>query len=127
MFAEVAFPIRSFQTFTYSVPKEYAYEIHVGIRVYVPFRNKTIQGVIVNIKNTNSYKGPLKKIIKPIDKVKVVTPSLWKLIKWVSNYYMTPIGKVANSVLPKSLSSSYKPQSEKYVEIKKEIDLEKIK
>ena len=74
MFAEVAFPIRSFQTFTYSVPKEYAYVIHVGIRVYVPFRKKTIQGVIVNIKNTNSYKGPVKKIIKPIDNVKVVTP-----------------------------------------------------
>ena len=64
MFAEVAFPIRSFQTFTYSqVPKEYAYEIHVGIRVYVPFRNKTIQGVIVNIKNTSSYKGALKKLL----------------------------------------------------------------
>ena len=60
MFAEVAFPIRSFQTFTYSVPKEYAYQIHVGIRVSVPFRNKTIQGVIVEIKNTSSYKGPLK-------------------------------------------------------------------
>jgi len=126
MFAEVAFPIRSFQTFTYSVPKEYAYEIHVGIRVSVPFRNKTIQGVIVEIKNTSSYKGPLKKIIKPIDKVKIITPSLWKLIKWVSNYYMTPIGKVANSVVPKSLSSSYKPQLEKYVEIKKEIDLDEL-
>ena len=68
MFAEVAFPIRSFQTFTYSIPNEHAREIHVGIRVYVPFRNKTIQGVVVNIKNTNSFKGPLKKIIKPIDK-----------------------------------------------------------
>ena len=75
-----------------------------------PFRNKTIQGVVVNIKNTNSYQGPIKKIIKPIDNVNIITPSLWKLIKWVSNYYMTPIGKVANSVVPKSLSSSYKPQ-----------------
>ena len=39
---------------------------------------------------------------------------------------MTPIGKVANSVVPKSLSSSYKPQSEKYVEVKKEIDLDEL-
>ena len=39
---------------------------------------------------------------------------------------MTPIGKVANSVVPKSLSSSYKPQLEKYVEIKKEIDLDEL-
>ncbi len=126
MFAEVAFPIRSFQTFTYSVPDEHACEMHVGVRVYAPFRNKTIQGVVVNIKNTSSFKGPIKKIIKPIDKVRVITPSLWRLIKWVSIYYMTPIGKVANSVVPKSLSSSYKPQLEKYVKTKSKVDSEKL-
>ena len=126
MFAEVAFPIRSFQTFTYSVPKEHASGIQVGSRVYVPFRNKTIQGVVVNIKNTNSFQGPLKKIIRPVDNVNVITPSLWKLIKWVSNYYMTPIGKVANSVVPKSLSSSYKPQLEKYVKVRKRINIKKL-
>ena len=126
MFAEVAFPIRSFQTFTYSVPIEHVCEMHVGIRVYAPFRNKTIQGVVVNIKNTSSFKGPLKKIIKPIDKVRVVTPSLWRLIKWVSIYYMTPIGKVANSVVPKSLSSSYKPQTVRYIKIKSKVNSEKL-
>ena len=39
---------------------------------------------------------------------------------------MTPIGKVANSVVPKSLSTNYKPQTEKYIKIKKKIDLEKL-
>ena len=126
MFAEVAFPIRSFQTFIYSVPKEYASEIHVGSRVYAPFRNKIIQGVVVNIKNTNSFQGSIKKIGRPVDNVNIITPSLWKLIKWVSNYYMTPIGKVANSVVPKSLSISYKIQYEKYVEARKGINLKKL-
>lgn len=126
MFAEVAFPIRSFQTFTYSVPKEHASKIHVGSRVYVPFRNKIIQGVVVNIKNTNSFQGPIKKITKLVDNVNIITPSLWKLIKWVSNYYMTPIGKVANSVVPKSLSTNYRTQLEKYVEVRKGINLKKL-
>ena len=54
-----------------------------------------------------------------------MTPSLWKLIKWVSIYYMTPIGKVANSVVPTSLSSSYKPQLEKYIK-KKAKSIQKI-
>tara|TARA_B100000212_G_scaffold148147_1_gene111315 strand:+ start:4751 stop:6988 length:2238 start_codon:yes stop_codon:yes gene_type:complete len=126
MFAEVAFPIRSFQTFTYSVPKEHASKIHVGSRVYVPFRNKIIQGVVVNIKNTNSFQGPIKKITRLVDNVNIITPSLWKLIKWVSNYYMTPIGKVANSVVPKSLSTNYKTQLEKYVEARKGINLKKL-
>ena len=119
MFAEVAFPIRSYQTFTYLIPNDQLSEIHVGTRVYVPFKSKTIQGVVVYIKNTNSYTGSLKQIIKPIDNIKLITPSLWRLIKWVSKYYMTPIGKVANSVVPKSLSSSYKPRPEKYVRLKR--------
>ena len=75
MFAEVAFPIRSFQTFTYSVPKEHASEITVGSRVHVPFRNKTIHGIVVSIKNTSTFQGSLKKIIKPVDNVNVITPS----------------------------------------------------
>ena len=126
MFAKVAFPIRSFQTFTYSVPSKYISDIEVGTRVAVPFRNKTTQGVVVSIKNINSYNGPTKKIIKPVDKVKIITPSLWKLIKWVSKYYMTPLGKVANSVVPQSLSIRYAPQVEKYVKVFNKVDLEKL-
>ena len=126
MFAEVALPIRSFQTFTYSIPNKHVSDIAIGTRVSLPFRNKTIQGIVVNIKKTNSYLGPLKKIIEPVDKVQVITPPLWELIKWVSKYYMTPIGKVANSVVPRSLSSNYKPQLEKYVKAKKKVNLEKV-
>ena len=101
-------------------------DIEVGTRVAVPFRNKTTQGVVVSIKNINSYNGPTKQIIKPVDKVKIITPSLWKLIKWVSKYYMTPLGKVANSVVPQSLSIRYAPQVEKYVKVFNKVDLEKL-
>ena len=123
MFAEVAFPIRSFQTFTYSIPAKHILSINVGTRVSVPFRNKIIQGIVVKIKKNNSYSGIIKRIIEPVDKVQVITPPLWKLINWVSKYYMTPIGQVANSVVPKSLSSNYKPQLEKYVKAKKKVNL----
>ena len=126
MFAEVAFPIRSFQTFTYSISVQHISSIVVGTRVSVPFRNKIIQGIVVKIKKNNSYPGSIKRIIEPVDKVQVITSPLWELITWVSKYYMTPIGKVANSVVPKSLSSNYKPQLEKYVQARKKVDLEKV-
>ena len=126
MFAEVAFPIRSFQTFTYSISAKHISLIVVGTRVSVPFRNKIIQGIVVKIKKKNSYPGSIKRIIEPVDKVQVITSPLWELITWVSNYYMTPIGKVANSVVPKSLSSNYKPQLEKYVRIRKIINLSEL-
>ena len=39
---------------------------------------------------------------------------------------MTPIGKVANSVVPKSLSSNYKPQLEKHVKVRKKFNIAKV-
>ena len=126
MFAEVAFPIRSFQTFTYSISSQHISSIVVGTRVSVPFRNKIIQGIVVKIKKNNSYSGSIKRIIEPVDKVQLITSPLWELINWVSKYYMTPIGKVANSVVPKSLSSNYKPQLEKYVKARKKVNVEEI-
>ena len=126
MFAEVAFPIRSFQTFTYSISAQHISSIVVGTRVSVPFRNKIIQGIVVKIKKNNSYSGSIKRIIEPVDKVQVITSPLWELITWVSKYYMTPIGKVANSVVPKSLSSNYKPQLEKYVKVRKKVNIAKV-
>ena len=126
MFAEVAFPIRSFQTFTYSISSQHISSIVVGTRVSVPFRNKIIQGIVVKIKKNNSYSGSIKRIIEPVDKVQLITSPLWELINWVSKYYMTPIGKVANSVVPKSLSSNYKPQLEKYVKVRKKVNIAKV-
>ncbi len=126
MFAEVAFPIRSFKTFTYLIPNHHISTIHVGTRVIVPLNKKTVKGIVVNIKNTNTFQGSLKKIIDPVDKFTIITPALWELIKWVSKYYMSPIGKVANSVVPKSLSTSYNPPTKKYISVQKKIKSEQL-
>nr|MBC8467690.1 hypothetical protein [Candidatus Neomarinimicrobiota bacterium] len=37
MFAEIAFPISGFQTFTYKIPKGLAQEVQIGSRVNVQF------------------------------------------------------------------------------------------
>ena len=127
MFAEVAFPIRSFQTFTYSIPKEYLHSINIGSRVIVPLRNKTIQGVVVDVNNSISYSGNIKEIIEPVDNILIFTPLLWKLIHWVGKYYMVPIGKVANTVIPKSISKNYRLPKQKFVLLKQKIDSEILK
>ena len=49
MFAEVAFPISNFKTFTYEIPKNLISEAHIGSRVVAPFRKQKIEGIIVNI------------------------------------------------------------------------------
>ena len=100
MFAEVAFPISNFQTFTYTIPKELKKEVQLGSRVQAPFGKRSCQGIILSIKNKTYYSGKTKAIHSLVDDIPVVTPELWQLICWMSRYYMTPIGQVAKTVLP---------------------------
>ena len=60
MFAEVAFPISNFKTFTYEIPKNLIAETHIGSRVVAPFRKQQIEGIIVNILKRSSFKGETK-------------------------------------------------------------------
>ena len=64
MFAEVAFPISNFKTFTYKIPKNLIAETHIGSRVVVPFRKRQTEGIIVNIFKSSSFKGEIKLINK---------------------------------------------------------------
>ena len=50
MFAEVAFPIRGFNTFTYRIPKAFTGKIEIGTRVKVSFGYKRVIGLVVKIK-----------------------------------------------------------------------------
>ena len=116
MFAEVAFPISNFKTFTYAIPRDLSKKIHIGSRVKAPLGKRKLIGIIVNILETPPYKGETKSIEDIIDDFQVVTPELWKLISWISNYYMTPLGQVAKTVLPNNLSTRYKPLKILFVE-----------
>jgi len=116
MFAEVAFPISNFKTFTYSIPDDLIEKLQIGSRVTAPFGKRKLQGIVVNVLKENSFKGEIKPIGGLIDDFQVVTPELWKLISWISKYYMTPIGQVAKAVLPNNLSTRYKPVKHWFVE-----------
>ena len=110
MFVEVAFPISNFKTFTYEVPDSLNLLIQIGSRVIAPFGRRKLQGIVVKVLKEKTYQGQTKPIYELIDDSPVVTTELWKLITWISNYYMTPVGQVAKAVFPKNLSTRYKPQ-----------------
>ena len=130
MFAEVAFPISNFQTFSYSIPNDLIKKVQIGSRVIAPFGNRSSQGIVVEVFKENSYKGKIKPISSLVDDIQVVTPELWKLISWISDYYMTPLGQVTKTVLPNNLSTRYSPSKNWFVESSCSTDqstLEKLK
>lgn len=90
------------QTFTYSIPPQLLPDIKTGILVIVPFHGRRIQGVIVAIKQFSNLaiKNKLKPIIKIIDTNPVIDGIHLELAKWMSEYYLVPIGEVIFSMIP---------------------------
>ena len=130
MFAEVAFPISDFLTFTYKIPKDLAQDVQVGSRVKAPFGRRNAQGIVTQLKKTSSFKGTIKELSGLVDDLSIMTLELWKLIQWMSKYYVTPLGQVATAVLPKNLSTRYTPPKNWMVQpnpIANDADLELVK
>jgi len=117
MFVDVAFPISQYQVFTYKIPKQFAEIVGVGVRVRAPIGKRTLPGIIVKLTKDTTFTGKIKNIETVVDDTPIIDESLWKLIQWVSQYYMAPLGKAA-TVLPANLSVKYKPQERWMVQAK---------
>ena len=109
MFADVAFPISSYQTFTYEIPDDFQPHIQVGVRVRAPLGRRTVQGIVVAKHKTTSYRGKTRPLTAIVDDQPVLDRGLWQLMQWISQYYLTPIGQVAKTALPGGLSTRYQP------------------
>ena len=124
MFAEVSLPISSFQTFTYLVPENLESQSLIGSRVTVPFGNRKVSGVIVSLTDSTSFSGEVKSISRFDDDAPIISQNLWKLVRWISHYYITPIGVVYNTVLSFNISKNYIPRQSWFVKnISEDIDL----
>ncbi len=126
MFINVAFPIASYQEFTYAVPHDVAAQIGIGSRVLAPLGKRKITGIVVSIADSSSFAGDVKPVLALVDQQPILDEHLWELIKWMSRYYLTPIGQTARAALPGNLKADYEPPSRWLVEIageKQKIDI----
>jgi primosomal protein N' (replication factor Y) len=97
--------------------------VKIGVRVKAPFHKRKVNGVVVAISDTTDYKGTVRSIDSLIDNELVLDKYLWRLLEWVSDYYLTPLGQVAQTALPARLSSRYKPPSRIVVAFRKAPDV----
>src|SRR5262249_15961692 len=98
--ANIALPVPLRTLFTYSIPETLRDQIQLGSRVLVPFRKKSLVGVVVEFTDT----APPNTQVRPITKALELTPGLplklLDLAQWLANYYIAPIGEVLRSMLP---------------------------
>ena len=102
MYADLVFPINLGQSFTFAVPEALQPVIQLGQRVVAPFGRRNQQGMVVGFRD--SIDAELAERIRPIERIvdpmPIFTPSLLELLKWMANYYLTPLGKVIQTAIP---------------------------
>lgn len=105
---EIAIPSPLGQTFTYTHPEA----LKPGVRVKVPFatQGKTIGVVLASrpdqMDSSRPYK--LKAISEVIDPEPAYGPAILELARWMSAYYLHPIGEVLRTMLPASKTKTSK-------------------
>ena len=92
MYAQVVFPIASFKSFTYKIPRDIEQYISAGIAVNAPFKNTLQIGYIISTSKVSTYKGKTNNIDSIYKGQPSIPQDLWKTILWMSDYYLAPIG-----------------------------------
>src|SRR3984885_14358040 len=99
-YLEVALPVPLRSAFTYSVPTSFDDEELVGRRVLVPFRNRAMIGVGLAVSTHAPESKRIKEIAELLDRVPALPPKLIELGRWISRYYLAPIGESFRAMLP---------------------------
>jgi len=127
----VAFESAADTEFDYALPDE-IWPIEIGQRVEAPFgkKNKLHIGFCVEIRQNEQYdegtRGQrkksykLKKVTRVIDKEPLVDAELMELARWISSYYVCPLGQVLAAIVPSAVKrgAGVKTQQNVYLNIK---------
>jgi len=103
-YVDVAIATPLHRVFTYSLTDEQ--DPAPGMRLAVPFRRQHVVGICMEIRE----KAPegfdprrIKSVLEVLDEEPSLTPSILRLMTWMSAYYLAPIGEVCRTALPRRM------------------------
>jgi primosomal protein N' (replication factor Y) (superfamily II helicase) len=99
-FCNVALPVPLRTTFTYAIPEALHESVQPGSRVLVPFRKKSLVGLVVEFAESAPAETKIREIVRVLDFTPALTPKLIELANWIAGYYLAPIGEVFRAMLP---------------------------
>lgn len=98
----------------YSLPEELVSKAKVGMRVEIPVRGKLCKGTLIALKAKADFPRtlPIKGILseKPL-----VSPELFALATWMSQYYACPFRKVLRLILPPTIRKETKDKKQLFI------------
>jgi len=98
-FAEVSVnsPIAQRRTFSYTIPPHL--QIDVGQAVWVPFGEKRLQGIVLEL-SPHPEVEETREIIGVIEPHPLLFPQQVQLARWISQYYLSPLFDAVALMLP---------------------------
>jgi len=107
--AQVALPVALTTPLFYEIPANLIDQVQPGHRVKVPLRGRDAFGFVLDLHSAEALSGLPKNVklreIETLDPDKVLLPPLMqRLMKWVSEYYVAPLGMAIEAAVPKSIA-----------------------
>src|SRR5262245_12425140 len=103
MYADVAVCLPLSRTFVYKIGEP----VEIGCRVVVPFRKRDREGFVVGVRNEVLDDIEIHPITNIIDQSPLLRPEIFRLCRWISEYYVSPLGEVLKGALPPGISEKH--------------------
>ena len=91
--------------FTYIVPDNIKDDIRIGARVKVPFANKTLEGFVLELKDSYDGEYELKEIISLVDLEPILNKEMLYLGKKIQEHTLCSLISAYQVMLPKALKA----------------------
>lgn len=111
MYAEVLieYSVKSLdKSFTYIIPNLLIDTLKIGMKVLVPFGNKTINGFVTNIKDSYENDYELKEIVDIVDKELILNAEMLSMGKYLQEKTLCSLISAYKTMLPSSLKIKQK-------------------
>jgi primosomal protein N' (replication factor Y) len=107
---EVAVPLPLFRAYTYDAGVETRHPLVAGSRVLVPVRTARVIGICLGDSDGADLGAAApKRVLDVPDAEPAFRPDLLKVCRWISDYYVSPLGMVLRAALPSALGASKRP------------------
>jgi primosomal protein N' (replication factor Y) len=108
---EVAVGLPVFKTFHYRIPEKMKESLQAGMRVLVPFKGRKVTGFSIDLldRSPKDVEEKLLEVEDLLDEAPLIVPSMLRFYRWISDYYLYPLGEVIKTGLPPGLQLKSEP------------------
>ena len=108
---EVAIGLPIPKAFHYRIPEKMKDSLQIGMRVLVPFKGRKVTGFTLDLLDhpPKGIEGKLLDVEDLLDEIPLIDAGMLRFYRWISDYYLYPLGEVIKTGLPPGLHLKSEP------------------